>query len=42
MEKALTRVLSEPAFRKQAREIAQDIAALPPAGAAVEGFESLV
>jgi UDP:flavonoid glycosyltransferase YjiC (YdhE family) len=42
VEKALTRVLSEPAFAGRAREVARDIAGLPPASAAVELFEGLV
>lgn len=40
-DKALTRVLDEPAFRERAREIASEIAALPPASAAVGLFERL-
>jgi hypothetical protein len=42
VEKALTRVLSAPAFAERAREPARDIAGLPPASAAVELFESPV
>jgi UDP:flavonoid glycosyltransferase YjiC (YdhE family) len=42
VEKALTRVLSAPAFAERAREAARDIAGLPPASAAVELFESPV
>jgi UDP:flavonoid glycosyltransferase YjiC (YdhE family) len=42
VEKALTRVLSEAAFGERAREVALDIAGLPPASDAVGLFESLI